>query len=85
MTRIEKETIIRALEQHAKSQSDIEQNARERGEPDLAIKAGREKNVAVGLVSVFQGILDSPSGTVRALGSFMSMLTVNARYSTQIS
>lgn len=31
MTRIEKETIIRALEQHAKSQSDIEQNARERG------------------------------------------------------
>lgn len=28
MTRIEKETIIRALEQHAKSQSDIEQNAR---------------------------------------------------------
>lgn len=55
MTRIEKETIIRALEQHAKSQSDIEQNARERGEPDLAIKAGREKNVAVGLVSVFQG------------------------------
>lgn len=53
MTRIEKETIIRALEQHAKSQSDIEQNARERGEPDLAIKVGREKNVAVGLVSVF--------------------------------
>ena len=50
MTRIEKETIIRALEQHAKSQSDIEQNARERGEPDLAIKVGREKNVAVGLV-----------------------------------
>lgn len=39
MTRIEKETIIRALEQHAKSQSDIEQNARECGEPDLAIKA----------------------------------------------
>lgn len=65
MTRIEKETIIRALEQHAKSQSDIEQNARECGEPDLAIKAGREKNVAVGLVSVFQGILDSPSGTVK--------------------
>lgn len=65
MTRIEKETIIRALEQHAKSQSDIEQNARERGEPDLAIKACREKNVAVGLVSVFQGILDSPSGTVK--------------------
>lgn len=31
MTRIEKETIIRALEQHAKFQSDIEQNARERG------------------------------------------------------
>ena len=54
MTRIEKETIIRALEQHAKSQSDIEQNARERGEPDLAIEVGREKNVAVGLVSVFQ-------------------------------
>jgi hypothetical protein len=65
MTRIEKETIIRALEQHAKFQSDIEQNARERGEPDLAVKAGREKNVAVGLVSVFQGILDSPSGTVK--------------------
>lgn len=65
MTRIEKETIIRALEQHAKSQSDIEQNARERGEPDLAIKVGREKNVAVGLVSVFQGILDNPSGTVK--------------------
>ena len=65
MTRIEKETIIRALEQHTKSQSDIEQNARECGEPDLAIKAGREKNVAVGLVSVFQGILDSPSGTVK--------------------
>lgn len=38
MTRIEKETIIRALEQHAKSQSDIEQNARERGEPDLLRK-----------------------------------------------
>ena len=65
MTRIEKETIILALEQHAKSQSDIEQNARERGEPDLAIKVGREKNVAVGLVSVFQGILDNPSGTVK--------------------
>lgn len=65
MTRIEKETIIRALEQYAKSQSDIEQNARERGEPDLAIKVGREKNVAVGLVSVFQGILDNPSGTVK--------------------
>lgn len=65
MTRIEKETIIRALEQHAKSQSDIEQNARKRGEPDLAIKVGREKNVAVGLVSVFQGILDNPSGTVK--------------------
>lgn len=65
MTRIEKETIIRALEQHAKSQSDIEQNARERGEPDLAIKVGREMNVAVGLVSVFQGILDNPSGTVK--------------------
>lgn len=65
MTRIEKETIIRALEQHAKSQSDIEQNARERGELDLAIKVGREKNVAVGLVSVFQGILDNPSGTVK--------------------
>lgn len=65
MTRIEKETIIRALEHHAKSQSDIEQNARERGEPDLAIKVGREKNVAVGLVSVFQGILDNPSGTVK--------------------
>lgn len=65
MTRIEKETIIRALEQHAKSQSDIEQNARERGEPGLAIKVGREKNVAVGLVSVFQGILDNPSGTVK--------------------
>lgn len=65
MTRIEKETIIRALEQHSKSQSDIEQNARGRGELDLAIKAGREKNVAVGLVSVFQGILDSPSGTVK--------------------
>ena len=65
MTRIGKETIIRALEQHAKSQSDIEQNARERGEPDFAIKAGREKNVAVGLVSVFQGILDSPSGAVK--------------------
>ena len=65
MTRIEKETIIRALEQHAKSQSDIEQNARERGEPDLAIKVGREKNVAIGLVSVFQGILDNPSGTVK--------------------
>ena len=65
MTRIEKETIIRALEQNAKSQSDIEQNARERGEPDLAIKVGREKNVAVGLVSVFQGILDNPSGTVK--------------------
>lgn len=65
MTRIEKETIIRALEQHAKSQSDIEQNARERGEPDLAIKVGREKNVAVGLISVFQGILDNPSGTVK--------------------
>lgn len=65
MTRIEKETIIRALEQHAKSQSDIEQNARERGEPDFAIKVGREKNVAVGLVSVFQGILDNPSGTVK--------------------
>lgn len=65
MTRIEKETVIRALEQHAKSQSDIEQNARERGEPDLAIKVGREKNVAVGLVSVFQGILDNPSGTVK--------------------
>lgn len=65
MTRIEKETIIRALEQHAKSQSDIEQNARERGEPDLAIKVGREKNVAVGLVSVFQGVLDNPSGTVK--------------------
>lgn len=65
MTRIEKETIIRALEQHAKSQFDIEQNARERGEPDLAIKVGREKNVAVGLVSVFQGILDNPSGTVK--------------------
>lgn len=65
MTRIEKETIIRALEQYAKSQSDIEQNARERGEPDLAIKVGREKNVAVGLVGVFQGILDNPSGTVK--------------------
>lgn len=65
MTRIGKETIIRALEQHAKSQSDIEQNARECGEPDFAIKVGREKNVAVGLVSVFQGILDSPSGTVK--------------------
>ena len=65
MTRIEKETIICALEQHAKSQSDIEQNARECGETDLAIKAGREKNVAVGLVSVSQGILDSPSGTVK--------------------
>ena len=65
MTRIEKETIIRALEQHAKSQSDIEHNARERGEPDLAIEVGREKNVAVGLVSVFQGILDNPSGTVK--------------------
>lgn len=65
MTRIEKETIIRALEQYAKSQSDIEQNARGRGEPDLAIKVGREKNVAVGLVSVFQGILDNPSGTVK--------------------
>ena len=65
MTRIGKETIIRALEQHAKSQSDIEQNAREHGEPDLAIKVGREKNVAVGLVSVFQGILDNPSGTVK--------------------
>lgn len=65
MTRIERETIIRALEQHAKSQSDIEQNARERGESDLAIKAGREKNVAVGLASVFQDILDSPSGTVK--------------------
>lgn len=65
MTRIEKETIVRALEQHAKSQSDIEQNTRERGEPDLAIKVGREKNVAVGLVSVFQDILDNPSGTVK--------------------
>ncbi len=65
MTKIEKETVIRALEQYAKSQSDIEQSARERGEPDLAIKAGREKNVAVGLVSVFQGILDNPSGTVK--------------------
>lgn len=30
-----------------------------------AIKVGREKNVAVGLVSVFQGILDNPSGTVK--------------------
>lgn len=65
MTRIEKETIIRALEQYAKSQTDVEQNARERGEPDLAVKAGREKNMAVGLVSVFQSILDSPSGTVK--------------------
>lgn len=65
MTRIEKETIIRALEQYTKSQSDIEQNARERGEPDLAVKVGREKNVAIGLVSVFQGILDNPSGTVK--------------------
>lgn len=65
MTRIEKETIIRALEQYAKSQTDVEQNARERGESDLAVKAGREKNMAVGLVSVFQSILDSPSGTVK--------------------
>lgn len=65
MTKIEKETVIRALEQYAKSQSDIEQSAREREEPDLAIKAGREKNVAIGLVSVFQAILDSPSGTVK--------------------
>lgn len=31
MTKIEKETVIRALEQYAKSQSDIEQSARERG------------------------------------------------------
>lgn len=65
MTKIEKETVIRALEQYAKSQSDIEQSAREREEPDLAIKAGREKNVAIGLVSVFQAILDSPNGTVK--------------------
>lgn len=65
MTKIEKETVIRALEQYAKSQSDIEQSAREREEPDLAIKAGREKNVAIGLVSVFQAILDSPIGTVK--------------------
>ena len=64
MPRIEKETIIRALEQYAKSQSDIEQIKGARG-PALAIKVGREKNVAVGLVSVFQGILDSPSGTVK--------------------
>lgn len=65
MTRIEKSTIIKALELYRDNQDEKANILREQEQYAEASKAEAEKNIAAGLVYTFQQILDSQAGTVK--------------------
>lgn len=65
MTKIEKETVIRALEVYKKQQSNKATYARKSCQYEEAQNAEREKNIASGLIHIFNDLINIPTGKAK--------------------
>lgn len=65
MTKMEKETLIRALELYQRQQKNKAIKAREANDHDSASVAVREANMAAGLMQLFRDLLDIPAGKIK--------------------